>query len=40
VKIDVDASFDIDDLHGNAGAVIRDSKEEFNVPWNMNIKHA
>jgi hypothetical protein len=40
VKIDVGASFDIVDLHGTVGAVISDSKEEFSVPWNMNIKHA
>jgi hypothetical protein len=40
VKIDVGASFDTDDLHGTVGAVIRDTKEEFNVPWNTNIKHA
>ena len=39
VKVDVDASFDADDLRGTTWSVTRDSKGQFVVARNTKIEH-
>jgi ribonuclease HI len=39
VRVDVDASFDEDNLKGTTGAVIRDSKGQFVAACNTRIEH-